>query len=123
MRSKREINADLDRAFQWLCSADVISSINGTLRTLKRLSNHLEKTSFEGMKPDVAAKTAMNLVKAADELTRLMALVQGQPDQRTEVTGLADLLKVLDNEKFEQVSQWIDEGMKRLEQPANSTPA
>ncbi len=123
MQGKREINADLDRAFQWLYSKDVISTINGTLRTLKRLSDHLEQMSFAEMKPDVAAKTAMNLVKAVDELTRLMALIQGQPDQRTEVVGLADLLKVLDNEKFELVSQWIDEGMKRLEYPANSTPA
>ena len=108
-------DAALVEAFQWLNSQDVKEAVNSTLRSLNKICNELEKADFAGMKPDVASKVAMNLTKSVDELTRLMALVQGNPDSRTEVVGLGDLLKFLSNEQFEQVSTWIEQGQQKFD--------
>lgn len=105
----------LAEAFQWLNSQDVKGAVNSTLRSLNKICVALEKADFAAMKPDVASKVAMNLTKSVDELTRLMALVQGNPDSRTEVVGLGDLIKLLTNEQFEQVSQWIEQGTSKFD--------
>ena len=105
----------LVEAFQWLNSQDVKEAVNSTLRSLNKICLALEKADFAAMKPDVASKVAMNLTKSVDELTRLMALVQGNPDSRTEVVGLGDLLKFLSNEQFDQVSEWIEQGQQKFD--------
>jgi hypothetical protein len=120
MPNAKEVDLALQEAFQWLNSGEIRTAINSLVVSLGKIVKHLETSELAGMRADVASKVAMNLTKAVDELTRLMALIQGNPDQRTEVVGLADLLKVLSNEQFEQVSRWIDEGMERLEHPRGS---
>jgi hypothetical protein len=124
MPGEKKLSSDLvDEALQWLLSGDAKASVNSSLRTLRKLTEHLEKQSFEGMKVQDLAKTATLLAKQIDEITRLLELLRGQPDQRTEISGLGDLLKFLTNDQFEKVSTWIDEGMKRLDGSENFPPA
>lgn len=112
----------LDEALQWILSGDAKASVNSSLRTLKRLTAYLETQTFEGMKVQDLAKTATLLSKQIDEITRLLELLRGQPDQRMEVSGLGDLLKFLTNDQFAEVSKWIDEGMERVNGPKDTLP-
>jgi hypothetical protein len=120
------IEAELRKSSVLTETQAALNSLDYATLALEKLSKHLASIDFggekpcehcgrKGLSPEVGGKTLAYIAKVVNEQARLIQFAKGAPDSRTEVTGLGDLLKVLSNEQFEQVSTWIDEGTKRLE--------
>jgi hypothetical protein len=111
-----------------------VNSLNYASKALEKLSKHMASIDYgdqnpcehcgrRGISPEAGGKTLAYVAKVVNEQARLLEFAKGKPDSRTDVVGIGELLKVLTGEQFTQVSAWIDEGMKRIERPANSSPA
>jgi hypothetical protein len=111
-----------------------INSLDYASEALEKLSKHMASIDYgnqdacehcnrRGISPEAGGKTLAYIAKVVNEQARLLEFAKGKPDSRTDVVGLAELFKVLTGDQFMQVSEWIDEGMKRVQQPANSAPA
>ena len=74
----------------------------------------MKEADYSTMKPTDAAKTISYLAKMVDEVVRLMEFAKGAPDSRSEVVGLSDLLKVLTQEQFYQLQDWIAAGKAKV---------
>lgn len=61
----------------------------------------------KGLTAEQTGKTLAYVAKMVNEITRLMQFAKGEADQRSEVVGLGELLKVLTNDQFQQVQTWI----------------
>jgi len=110
-----------------------INSLDYASEALEKLSKHMASIDYgdqnpcehcgrKGITPEAGGKTLAYVAKVVNEQARLLEFAKGKPESRTEVAGLAELFKVLTGEQFQQVSGWIDEGLKRVEQPINATP-
>lgn len=108
-------------------SEAAINSLNHATLALEKLATHMSSLDYAGENPcdvcgrkgisaEAAGKTFAYVAKVVNEQARLLEFAKGKPDSRTEVTGLADLMKLLSNEEFETVSKIIDEASRRLEQ-------
>lgn len=108
-------------------SEAAINSLNHATLALEKLAVHLSGLDYgnenpcdvcgrKGISPEAGGKTFAYIAKVVNEQARLLEFAKGKPDSRTEVTGLADLMKLLSNEEFETVSRIIDEASRRLEQ-------
>ena len=104
-----------------------INSLNHATLALEKIAVHMagldygnenpcEACGRRGLSAEAAGKTFAYIAKVVNEQARLLEFAKGKPDSRTEVTGLADLMKLLSNEEFETVSRIIDTASKRLEQ-------
>lgn len=111
-----------------------INSLDYASEALEKLSKHMASIDYgaenpcehcgrRGISPEAGGKTLAYVAKVVNEQARLLEFAKGKADTRTEVVGMAELFKVLTGEQFTQVSEWIDEGLKRVERPANTSPA
>lgn len=105
----------LNSAMSWLSEDQAMKAVNSSLRTIERLTAYLETCSFDHMRVSEAAKTATYLSKMVDEMARLVELVQGRADSRTE-TKISEL-DYLTNEQFQQLCIWVEEGKTRQATP------
>src|SRR5512143_843921 len=64
--------------------------------------------------PEKVAHTMAFTAKMIDSIYRVLSFAGGGPDSRPEFS-LADMLKFLSPEQFEQFVGWIDEGKKRVQ--------
>lgn len=115
-------------------SKAAVNALNHATLALEKLAIHMASMEFgderfceacgrKGISADAAGKTLAYLAKVVNEQARLLEYAKGKPDSRTEVTGLADLMRLLDPQEFETVSKIIDtasERMKRLEQTSGT---
>ena len=112
-------------------SEAAINSLNHATLALEKLAVHLSSVDYaaenpcevcgrKGISTEAAGKTFAYVAKVVNEQARLLEFAKGKPDSRTEVTGLADLMKLLSNEEFETVSKIIDTASKRLEQTSGT---
>lgn len=108
-----------------------INSLNHATVALEKIAIHMASLDYgnqnpceacgrRGLSVEAAGKTFAYIAKVVNEQARLLEYAKGKPDQRTEVTGLADLLKILSNDEFEQVSRIIDTATKRIEQTSGT---
>ena len=118
--------AELRRSTPLTKSKDAIEGLNYAATALKKLAVHMASIEFgeekfcehcgrKGISPEAGGKTLAYLAKVVNEEFRMLEFAKGKPDQRTEVTGLADLMKLLTNDEFKTVSEIIDTASKRLE--------
>ncbi len=127
IKKQREIIAAELRKSSVLTKVEAaLNSLDYSSTALENLSRHMAGIKFADEKPcetcgrkgisaEAGGKTLAYIAKVVNETARLLEFAKGKPDSRAEVTGLADLFKVLPNDQFEQVSAWIDEGLKRIE--------
>lgn len=103
---------------------EVLNALDYSAQAMESLSKHLagidygsekpcEKCGRKGVSPEVGGKTLAYLAKVVDAQTRLLEFQRGNADSRTEITGVAELMKVLTNEQFTQVNTWYEEGLAR----------
>jgi len=98
----------VQEAAGWMKTGEAAKAVNSAIDALRKVAEYLAEADFAGMKPEVAARTGAYLAKMVDEIARLVEFSQGKPDSRPAI-GLGDLLPVLTDEQFKQLSQWIDE--------------
>lgn len=102
-------------------------ALGSTVLAMRNLSRHLAKIDFgetnpcdqcgrKGLSAQQSGQTLAYFAKMVNEITRLLQFAKGEADSRTEVVGLGDLLKYLDNDKFDQVTKWIEEGQAHEDQ-------
>jgi cytochrome c553 len=70
--------------------------------------NPCDKCHRKGIEPEGGAKSLSYIAKVVNETTRLLEYAKGNADQRSEIKGLEDLLKVLSQDQFTQVCAWIE---------------
>lgn len=103
---------------------EALSAADNAALALNKLSEHLAQYDFssenpceacgrKGMSVEAAGKTQAYIAKVLNETTRLLQFERGKADSRTEVVGVADLMRALTNEQFEQVDRWYREGLER----------
>lgn len=99
---------------------EIQQALDHAARALEKLSLRMANADYEddhfceacgrkGIGPEQAGKTLAYVAKMINEITRLRQFAKGEADQRTEVVGLGDLLKVLSNDQFLQVQTWIEQ--------------
>jgi len=107
-------------------SEAAINSLNHATLALEKLAVHMSSLDYgsenpcdacgrKGISSEAAGKTLAYLAKVVNEQARLLEFAKGKPDSRAEITGLADLMKVLNPEEFTTVSEIIETASKRLE--------
>jgi hypothetical protein len=98
----------VQEAAGWMKTGEATKAVNSAIEALRRVSEYLAQVDFAGMKPEVAARTGAYLAKMVDEIARLVEFSQGKADSRPEI-GLRDLLPVLTDEQFKELTRWVDE--------------
>ena len=98
-----------------------LEGLDASVRTFRNLANHLasidlanerpcEVCNRRGISVEQAGKTVAYVAKVIDGIERMLQFAKGDADQRTEVTGLKELLQYLKPDQFEQLNRWIEEG-------------
>lgn len=119
-----EVAAEIRKSTVLTRVDEALSALDNTVLALEKFAKHLasaepgderpcDACGRKGISLEQAGKTHAYLAKVVNELTRLLQFERGKPDQRTEVTGVADLMKALTNEQFDTVQRWYEEGMQR----------
>ena len=107
---------------------EAVASLRNTIEALEKLSafvNSLDYKTYRycevcertGLDPESASKTALNMAKMVSDLSRLFEFAKGKPDSRTEVTGIADLMKLLTNEQFTTLTGWLEQADAPTQRP------
>ena len=103
------------RSFLTIRETDrAVDSLNDAIVAMAKIAKVMKEADYSTMKPTDAAKTISYLAKMVDEVVRLMEFAKGAPDSRSEVVGLSDLLKVLTQEQFYQLQDWIAAGKAKV---------
>jgi hypothetical protein len=103
---------------------EAVNALDFSAEALEKLSKHMagidygsekpcDKCGRKGVSPEVGGKTLAYLAKVVNEQTRLLEYQRGNADSRTEITGVAELMKALTDEQFAQVNSWYEEGLRR----------
>ena len=94
------------------------NALNDSVLAMQKLARLMAETNYEdmdycpeckrkGMAPEQAGKTLAYVAKMVNEITRLLQFAKGEADSRTEVVGLADLLRALPDDKAATVREWF----------------
>jgi len=94
------------------------NAVNNALEALEKQTKALADAEYSTEKPEITARAAAHTGKVIDEVARLMSFARGGPDSREalevgESKAVQQFLRVLSDEQFSQLCQWIEQSKQR----------
>lgn len=127
---REEVLDELRRSSVLNNPEEAVNALEFAVRALAKLAEHMagldlgrenpcDACGRKGVSLEAAGKTTAYMAKVVNEGWRLLDFARGKADHRTEVTGVAELMKVLTDEQFSQVNKWYEEGLNRGATPGD----
>lgn len=91
---------------------DAQKGVEYALEAFRKMAEELKSRDFTNVKVEALGRNLAYVVKAVDEMYRLIQFADGKPDSRPDM-GLSGLLQFLTPEQFEQVALWVKHGQQK----------